>query len=78
MKIKIQITPNAKKTEIVGEQSDIFGDTVLKMKIAAPPVEGKANKELIRFLSEHHKVPKTSIKILQGETSRTKVIEIPG
>jgi len=70
------ITPNAKKSEIAGEQLDIFGNKVLKIKIAAPPIEGKANKELIDFLAKHFKVSKSQIKILRGETSREKLIEI--
>jgi len=76
MKINVNITPNAKKSEVVGEQGDLFGNKVLKIKVAAPPIEGKANKELIDFLSNHFKVSKSQIRILSGETSRNKVIEI--
>uniref|UniRef100_A0A7C4M1H2 UPF0235 protein ENT43_00945 n=1 Tax=candidate division CPR3 bacterium TaxID=2268181 RepID=A0A7C4M1H2_UNCC3 len=76
MKLNIKITPNAKKTEIVGEDITLFGDKVLKIKVATPPVEGKANKELIDFLSSHFKVSKSSIKIMVGDKSRNKIIEI--
>ena len=77
MKLTIHITPNAKKTELLGEETNLFGEKYLKIKVAAPPVEGKANKELISFLSDHFKVPKSIIRILKGETSRTKIVEIP-
>ena len=76
MKINIRITPNAKKTEIVGKDSTLFGDEILKIKVASPPVEGKANKELINFLSEHFDVPKSKVHIVSGEKSRSKVVEI--
>ncbi|HOJ42676.1 MAG TPA: DUF167 domain-containing protein, partial [Syntrophorhabdaceae bacterium] len=52
------------------------GDT-FKVKLTAPPVEGKANKELIDFLSQVFHVRKTDIKILKGEREKTKVVYIP-
>lgn len=72
MKLTVKITPNAKKSEIIG-----YEDKILKLKIKALPIEGKANKELIRFLSKEWKVPKSEIKIVRGETSKMKVLEIP-
>jgi uncharacterized protein len=76
MKLNIHITPNAKKSEVLGEIIDLFGGKTLKVKVAAPPLEGKANKELINILSEHFKVPKSKISILHGEKSRNKIVEI--
>jgi len=76
MKINIRLTPNAKKTELLSEETNLFGEKFLRIKVNAPPVEGKANKELIRFLSEHFHTAKSNIKILQGETSRDKIVEI--
>ncbi|MDD5731619.1 MAG: DUF167 domain-containing protein [Patescibacteria group bacterium] len=76
MKISVHLTPNAKKSEILGEQDDLFGGKVLRVKVAAPPIEGKANKELINILSEHFDVPKSKISILSGEKSRNKIVEI--
>jgi len=66
--VNLRISPNAKKNEIIKEN-----DTV-KVKITAQPVEGKANKALIEFLSKNFKIPKTSIEILKGETSKDKTI----
>ncbi|MFA7308500.1 MAG: DUF167 domain-containing protein [Patescibacteria group bacterium] len=76
MKLTIHLTPNAKKSEIAGTQTDLFGNEVLKIKVAAPPVEGKANEALIAFLADHFKVGKGRITILKGHTARTKVVEI--
>ena len=66
--VNIKISPNAKKNEIINE-----GEFV-KVKITAQPVDGKANKALIEFLSKNFKIPKTSIKILKGETSKEKTV----
>ncbi len=48
----------------------------LKIKLAAQPVDGEANEELIRFLAKHYKVPKSSLRIAKGEKSKYKVVEI--
>lgn len=64
----IKIYPNSKKNEIINE-----GDFT-KIKITAQPIDGKANKALIEFLSKNFKIPKTSIKILKGETSKEKTV----
>ncbi len=66
--INIKISPNSKKNEIIRD-GDIF-----KIKITAQPIDGKANKALIEYLSKNFKIPKTSIKILKGETSKEKTI----
>ena len=51
-------------------------DGALKIKLKAPPVDGAANKELIKFLSKKFKIPKTDISIKKGGSSKTKEIEI--
>lgn len=66
--LAIKIIPNSSKNEL------IMTDSGLRLKITAPPVDNKANKFVIAFLSKLFKVPKTSIKILRGETSREKVL----
>lgn len=66
--INIKISPNSKKNEIINEGE------IIKIKITAQPIDGKANKALIEFLSKNFKIPKTSIKILKGETSKEKTI----
>ena len=71
--ITIQVQPNARRNEVLG-----FEDGILHVKIAAPPVKGKANKELVLFLSQLIGVGKSSINIKSGFTSRRKVIAING
>ncbi len=66
--VNIKISPNAKKNEIIREGGNV------KIKITAQPIDGKANKALIEFLSKYFKIPKTSIEILKGETSKEKTI----
>ena len=67
--IKLKIVPNSSKNDIVIE------DEFIKVKVTAQPIENKANKALIEFLSKRFKIPKTSIEILKGETSKEKTIK---
>jgi uncharacterized protein (TIGR00251 family) len=69
----VRVIPRAKKTETVGEL-----DGALKVRISAPPVDGAANDELIRFLSKLLKVPRSAVEIVSGSASRTKRIRIVG
>jgi uncharacterized protein (TIGR00251 family) len=72
-RIAVRVQPNAARSEALG-----FKDGCLRVKIAAPPVKGKANQELLRFLSGILKVSKSNITIRKGVTSKTKVIDISG
>jgi uncharacterized protein (TIGR00251 family) len=72
LKLALKITPNAKCSELLG-----WEEGVLKLKIAAPAVDGKANAELVRFLAATLGVPKSQIVILKGETARNKLLEVP-
>jgi uncharacterized protein (TIGR00251 family) len=69
----VKVHPRAKKNGITGEVGE-----ALKLALTAPPVEGKANEACIRFLSELLDVPRSSITIAAGETSRLKVIRVHG
>lgn len=71
MRLTIHVKPNAKKTEIVSRELG-----VLTIKLHAPATEGKANEELIDFLSEEFDVPKSCVEIVKGMTSKVKVVEI--
>ena len=66
--IKIKIVPNSSKNDIILE------DEFIKVKVTAQPIENKANKALIEFLAKRFKVPKTSIEILKGDTSKEKTL----
>ena len=69
----VRVQPRARKNAIVGELGD-----ALKLALTAPPVEGRANEACIEFLAEFLKVPRSSITIAAGETSRNKIIRIAG
>jgi uncharacterized protein (TIGR00251 family) len=71
--LTLKVTPNASRDEIAG-----FIDGVLHVKICATPVKGKANKELIAFLSRALGVKRSALAIVKGQTSRSKVIEVAG
>ncbi len=71
MKRRVQVKPNSKHQKI--EDSD---DGRLKVHLKSPPVDGKANQELIELLAERFKVPKSRIQIKSGLSSRNKLIEI--
>lgn len=71
--LRLHIQPGAKKTEVVG----LYGDA-LKIRLAAPPVDGKANACLIAFLADQLGVPKTAITLVSGDTSRAKRVRIDG
>jgi uncharacterized protein (TIGR00251 family) len=67
----VRVIPRSSKTEIVGEHGG-----ALKIKLKAPPVDGAANDELIRFLSKTFATPRSNIEIVSGQNSRTKRIQI--
>ncbi len=72
-KLSIKVIPNSSKNEIVG-----LKDGVWKLKIAAPPDKGKANKELIDFLSELLGLRKADLNLIKGQASHKKLIGIDG
>ncbi len=69
----IKVHPRAKKDAISG----VIGDA-LKLSLTAPPVEGKANEACIRFFADFLRVPRSSVTIAAGESSRNKVIRVHG
>ena len=71
--LTLHIQPGAKKTEFAG----LHGDA-LKIRLAAPPVDGKANEALIKFVAETLKLPKSAVNLKSGQTSRRKVLEVSG
>ena len=69
----IKVHPRAKKDAIAGEIGE-----ALKVALTAPPVEGKANEACIRFFAELLRVPRSSVTIAAGESSRNKIIRVHG
>ncbi len=70
-KYQIKVIPRASKNEVMEIAPGQF-----KVKITAPPVDGKANEALVDLLSKHFKINKSAIRIVRGESSQNKMIEI--
>ena len=77
MQINCHIIVHAKENK-VEKQQDLFNGNSFKVYVTAPPEKGKANKKMIELLSEYFKVPKSQIRILKGEISRNKIVDIAG
>jgi len=69
--LTIRVQPGARRSEVVGPHGD-----ALRIRVAGPAVDGRANAELVRFLAEHLGVPARDVEIVRGHTSRTKVVHI--
>ena len=69
----VRVQPRASRNAAAGEMGD-----ALKLALTAPPVEGKANEACVEFLAKLLKVPRSSVTIAAGETSRNKVIRVAG
>jgi uncharacterized protein (TIGR00251 family) len=69
--LTLHVQPGAKRTEVAG----VHGDA-LKLRLAAPPVEGKANAELVRFLADAFGVPARDVAIVSGANARRKIVRI--
>ena len=72
-RITVKVQPRAKVTRLAGKVGDAY-----KLQLAAPPVDGKANDECVRFFAELMRVTKARVRIVIGLTSRLKVVEIDG
>ncbi len=72
-RLTVKVHPRARRSAITGR----FGDA-WKLDLAAPPVDGKANEECVRFFADLAGVPRSRVRIVLGATNRTKVIEIEG
>ena len=69
----VKVHPRARRSAVTGRLGDAW-----KLDLTAPPAEGKANQECVRFLAELTGVPRARVRIVTGLTSRTKVVEIEG
>jgi uncharacterized protein (TIGR00251 family) len=71
VRLAVQVSPNAKKTEVIGVL-----DEALKLKLQAQPIEGKANEALLRYLAGVLKLPRSAIAITHGHSNKKKLLEI--
>lgn len=69
--LTIRVQPGASRSGVVGPHGD-----ALRIRVAGPAVDGKANAELVRFLADHLGLPHRDVEITRGHTSRTKVVHI--
>jgi len=69
--LTLHVQPGAKRTEFAGQHGD-----AVKIRLAAPPVDGKANVELLRFLADAFGVPLRDVALVRGDSSRQKVVRI--
>ncbi len=67
----VKVIPRAKRDEIVGIEND-----ALKIRLNAPPVEGRANDALVKFLAQTLNIARANVEIVRGETSRNKVVRV--
>lgn len=73
IRIRVRVRPRAARTEMVGAHGD-----ALKVRVAAPPVDGAANQALVRFLAGRLGVPRAAVTVASGQGSRTKVLRVTG
>lgn len=73
VRLSVRVQPRASRSEVVGEH-----DGALKVRLAAPPVEGEANRELVRFLGRLLGVPPSRLTVVSGATGKSKVVQIEG
>lgn len=72
--ISVRVTTRSPRAELVG----VLDDGTIKIKLTSPPIDGKANDELIRYLSGLMQIPKTNIEIISGHSSKNKLIVLFG
>lgn len=72
-RLTLHVQPRAARTEIQGPHGD-----AIKLRVAAPPVDGAANAEIERFLAERLGVPRRAVKLARGAAGRRKLVEVEG
>lgn len=76
MRLRVRLTPRGGADRIDGWTRDADGGEILKARVAAPPVDGAANAALILLVARALRVPKSSVRIVSGESARIKTIDI--
>jgi len=72
-RLRVKVQARARRNEVGGFQGDI-----LRLKVTAPPVEGRANEAVVELLAGHLRLPKSSIRIVAGERAPLKTVEVAG
>ncbi|MDH3229496.1 MAG: DUF167 family protein [Alphaproteobacteria bacterium] len=76
--VSVRLAPKSSANQIGGIESDADGSAILKVGVTAAPEAGKANAALIKLLAKAWKLPKTSLSVVSGATSRRKVVLVSG
>jgi hypothetical protein len=77
-RIAVRLTPRGGRDRIDGWAVDADGRACLRVRVAAPPVDGEANTALVRLIAKALGRPASAVRIVSGETARLKVLEIDG
>ncbi len=72
-RIRVQVTPRAARSELLG-----WRDGVLRLRVTAPPVEGRANEAVVRLLSAALGVPRSRVAVVSGMSGRQKLVQVEG
>ncbi len=72
MLVRVRLVPGAKTDQIVGQEAGIY-----KIRLMAPPIDGRANEALIRFLADRLNIAPSLISIIKGHTSKHKTLDVP-
>jgi len=78
LELALRLTPKGGRDQVDGIKEDASGKPVLAIRVSAPPVDGAANKALLKFLAKASGVPKSRIRFMSGETSRIKRLMLEG
>lgn len=73
VRLTVHVQPGASRTEVAGTHGD-----AIKVRLAAPPVDGRANEALLRFLADRLEVPLRGVTVVRGVASRSKIVDIDG
>ena len=78
VRLAVRVTPRARRDGLAGIVEDADGRPALAVRLAAPPVDGSANKALVAFVARALGVPRSAVRIVSGEASRLKIVEVTG
>lgn len=74
MMLRVKVTPRSARTEVAGE----LADGTLKIRVAAPPEDGRANEALTEFLAAHFGVARSAVRIVSGRSGTQKLVRVDG
>jgi uncharacterized protein len=73
IRLRLRVSPGANTTALVGQHGDAW-----KIRVAAPPEDGKANEAVLRLLADRLELPRGSVRLVSGASARDKIVELEG